>query len=331
MTPTRAPEPHPEVTQFLEVYESLDSPSFDEVSAQEAREMLEELRAGGKPAVEVASVEDRTIDGPNGEIPIRIYEPGTTGEDGADDSGAEPASDRPLLLYFHGGGWVVGSVETHDDTCRKLAADSGYPVVSVDYGLAPEHPFPEDLEDCYAALEWAAEAAPDLNADPERLVVAGDSAGGNLAAGVTLLARDEDGPEIAHQLLIYPSTGDVTATDAYEENGEGYFLTTDDMQWFRDHRFERELDQGNVYAMPRRARDLSGLPPATVITAGFDPLRDDGAAYADRLEADGVPVTHYHYDDVIHGFFGMFSDPVNLERAHEAYEDAVRDLRQSLE
>ena len=319
MTPTRAPEPHPDVKRFLETYEELDTPSLHEVSAQEARAMFEELRAGGEPAVEVASVEDRTIDGPNGDVAIRVYDPGTDGD------------DRPLLLYFHGGGWVVGSLETHDDTCRKLAVETGYPVVSVDYGLSPEHPFPEDLRDCYAAREWAADAAPDLDADPGTLVVAGDSAGGNLAAGLTLLARDHGGPEIAHQLLVYPSTGKVVETEAYEENGEGYFLTTDDMEWFRGHRFESEFDQGNVYAMPRLAADLSALPPATIITAGFDPLRDDGAAYADRLEADGVPVTHYHYDDMIHGFFGMFADPVNLERSHEAYEDAARALQRALE
>lgn len=318
MTPTRAPEPHPAVRNFLRLYESLDTPSFDEVSAPEARRMFEKLR-GGDPAVDLESVTDRTIDGPNGDVPIRIYEPGTAGD------------ARPLLLYFHGGGWVVGSLETHDDTCRKLAAESGYPVVSVDYRLAPEHPFPAGLEDCYAALEWAREAASKLDADPGRLVVAGDSAGGNLAAAVTLLARDGDGPDIAYQVLVYPSTGDVTGTDAYEENGEGYFLTTDDMTWFRDHYFAREIDQGNVYALPRRAHDLSSLPPATVLTAGFDPLRDDGAAYARRLEADGVAVTHRNYDDMIHGFFGMLSDPTNLVRAHEAHEDVVRDLERNLE
>ncbi|SEW12257.1 alpha/beta hydrolase [Natrinema salifodinae] len=319
MTPTSADEPHPEVQEFLELYDSLDAPSFDEVSAAEARRMFEELRASGEPEIELASVEDRTIDGPRGDLPLRIYEPGTEGD------------ERPLILYFHGGGWVIGSVDTHDGTCRKLAAESGYPVVSVDYGLAPEHPFPEGLRDCYAALEWAAEAAPDLGADPDRIAVAGDSAGGSLAAGLSLLVRDRGGPEITYQLLVYPGTGDVTKTDAYEENGEDYFLTKADMAWFRDHYFEREIDEGNVYAMPRLAHDLSELPPATVITAGFDPLRDDGAAYAERLEAAGVPVEYHHYDDVIHGFFGMITEPVDVERAHEAYEDAVADLQDALE
>ncbi|THE65538.1 alpha/beta hydrolase [Salinadaptatus halalkaliphilus] len=319
MTPDRAPQPHPDVQSFLELYESLDAPEFTEVSPTRAREMFEQMRVGGDPIVDLESVEDRTIDGPYGEIPIRIYDPGTAGE------------DRPLLVYFHGGGWVIGSIETHDNTCRKLADETGYPVVSVDYGLAPEQPFPEGLLECYAALEWASETAPDLEADPDRIALAGDSAGGNLAAATALLARDRDGPTVAHQLLVYPGTGDVTQTDAYEENGEGYFLTAEDMAWFRGHYFEREIDQGNIYAMPRLADDLSDLPPATVITAGFDPLRDDGGAYAERLTDAGVPTSHHHYDDMIHGFFGMIAKPIDLEPAHEAYEAAVADLQASLE
>ncbi|WP_049927285.1 alpha/beta hydrolase [Halopiger goleimassiliensis] len=321
MTPTRADEPHPKVQEFLEMYESFDAPDFSAVSAQEAREMFEQLRVGGTAAVDLESIEDRTIDGPHGDLDVRIYEPGS----------ADGGGDRPLICYFHGGGWVIGSIETHDDVCRKLADETGYPVVSVDYGLAPEHPFPEGLEDCYAALEWAAASAADLGADPDRIVLAGDSAGGNLAAATALLARDYGGPDVAYQLLVYPGTGDVTRTDAYEENGEGYFLTSDDMEWFRGHYFEREIDQGNVYAMPRRAHDLSNLPPATVITAGFDPLRDDGAAYAERLEEAGVPVSHHHYPDMIHGFFNMVAEPLRLEAAHEAYDAAVADLEAALE
>ncbi|ELZ04537.1 alpha/beta hydrolase [Natrialba aegyptia] len=337
MTADRAAEPHPDVQRFLELYDSLETPSFDEVPVERARAMLEELQAG-EPAIELESVTDRTIDGPNGEIPIRIYEPGA-GEDNQrgrerdeeQEQEHEHEHQRPLILYFHGGGWVVGSIDSHDNTCRKLAADSGYPVVSVDYRLAPEHPFPAGLQDCYAALEWAAESAPELGADPDQIVLAGDSAGGNLAAGTALLARDQDGPAVAYQLLIYPATGDATETDSYEENGEGYFLTADEMAWFRGHYFDRPLDQGNVYAMPRRATDLSGLPPATIITAGFDPLRDDGEAYATRLEDAGVPVTRYNYDDLIHGFFGMITEPVAIERAHEAYDDAVGDLQSALD
>ena len=327
MTPSRAPEPHPDVKQFLQMYNSLDTPEFTEISAQEARQMFEKMQVS-EPVIDVESVEDRTIDGPNGEVPIRIYEPGTESRGRA---GTDADEDRPLLLYFHGGGWVIGSVETHDGTCRKLATETGYPVVSVDYRLAPEHPFPAGLEDCYAALEWAADAAPALDADSDRLVVAGDSAGGNLAAATALLARDQGGPDIAYQLLVYPGTGNAMETDAFEENGKGYFLTGEDMNWFRDHYFDSEIDQGNIYAWPRLANDLSGLPPATVLTAGFDPLRDDGAAYAERLEDACVPVTYRNYDDMVHGFFGMISEPVDLDRAHAAHDDAAGDLRRALE
>ncbi|EMA35652.1 alpha/beta hydrolase [Halobiforma nitratireducens] len=323
MTLPRADEPHPDVQSFLRMYESVDVPDFEEVSPAEARDLFEQLQVGARAEIDLERVEDRTINGPDDDLPIRYYEPRTDGE--------LEAGNDPLVLYFHGGGWVVGSLETHDVTCRKLAAESGYPVVSVDYRLAPEHPFPAALRDCCAALEWAAENAPDLGADPERIVVAGDSAGGNLAAATALFARDHDGLEPAYQLLIYPSTGDVTETTAYEENGEGYFLTADEVDWFADQYFADEIDRGNVYALPRRANDLSDLPPATVVTAGFDPLRDDGGAYADRLKDDGVPVSHHHYDDVVHGFFGMVGGPIDLERAHEAYDDAVADLRTALE
>ncbi|MWV40266.1 alpha/beta hydrolase [Natrialba sp. INN-245] len=329
---TRADELHPDVREFLERYESIDAPPLSELAPADARRMIEQFRAPAEPTVDLPT-EDRTVDGPNGEIPIRIYEPETDDhhEPNRTEDGTSDATGRPVVLYVHGGGWVIGSLETHDGTCRKLAADSGYPVVSVDYRLAPEHPFPAGLLDCYATLEWLAEAAPDFGGDPDRIVLAGDSAGGNLAAATALLARDRGGPEAAYQLLIYPSTGDLESTDSDEGNAEGHFLTTDDIQWFSDHYFECEIDRGNVYAAPRRAADLSRLPPATVVTAGFDPLRDDGAAYADRLEAAGVPVTYRNYDDVIHGFFSMVSEPANFERAHEAYDDVIGDLRTALE
>ncbi len=174
MTPSRADEPHPDVQAFLEVYESIDAPSFSDVSPEAARGLFEDMIDRGDSPIELASVEDHSIDGPDGDLPIRIYEPS-----------AEPEPDRPLVLYFHGGGWVIGSIDTHDGTCRKLAAESGYPVVSVDYRLAPEHPFPAGLRDCYAALEWAADAAPDLEADSSRIVLAGDSGGDSSGTQVT--------------------------------------------------------------------------------------------------------------------------------------------------
>jgi acetyl esterase len=317
MPPTRAAEPHPQVQTFLSLYDSLDVPDFSDVGPARARELFEQLHTTD-PGIEVERVEDRTVDGPAGDVPVRMYDPGTGG------------SNRPLLVYAHGGGWVIGSVETHDGPCRKLAATTGYPVVSVDYRLAPEHPFPAGLRDYYAALRWASDVAPEFGADPEQLVVAGDSAGGNLAAAAALHARDHDGPAIAHQLLVYPVTGDATETGAYEENADGYFLTAEQMGWFRDQYFASTIDEGNAYALPRRAADLSGLPPATVLTAGFDPLRDDGAAYADRLAEAGVPVEHRNYEAMIHGFFSMISEPVDLDRSHAVYDDVASELQTAL-
>ncbi len=316
-SPTRAGAPDPDVQSFLELYNSLDMPDLHEVSPQQARQLFDEFAAG--PAdISLPSVENRTIPGPAGELPVRVYDP------------RETHSERPLVLFFHGGGFAMGSVDTHDGPCRKLAIETGYPVVSVDYRLAPEHPFPAALRDSYAALEWAAATAPTLDADPDRLVVAGDSAGGNLAAATALLARDRDGPDIAHQVLVYPVTGNAPETDSYEENAEGYFLTADLMDWYRDLYLGDDIDAGNVYARPRLCRDLSGLPPATVLTAGFDPLRDDGAAYAERLDRANVPVSYHNFPGLIHGFFNMISDPVRVENAVAAYDVVVTALTDRL-
>lgn len=320
-----ADEPHPEAQAVLDALEAMGAPSIADLTPEEAREQMDALLAVDS-SIEVASVEDRRIDGPEGEIPIRIYDP--AGE--PDDGETEP---QPPICYFHGGGWVLGDLESADPTCRKLATETGYPVVSVEYRLAPEHPFPAGLEDCYAALEWVAENAAEFGGDPDRIVLTGDSAGGNLAAGTCLLTNYRDGPDVAYQVLVYPVTGDATETAAYEENGADYVLTTEESEWFRDHYFERETDAVNILAAPRLANDrlLSELPPATVLTAGFDPLRDDGAAYADRLEDAGVPVSYRNYSGMIHGFFGMLEQPAELSVAHEAHADVAADLRDALE
>ena len=306
-SPTRASAPDPGVRSFLDLYNSMDMPDLHEVGPQQARQLFDEFAAGSAD-ISLPSVENRTIPGPAGELPVRVYDP------------RETRTERPLVLFFHGGGFAMGSVDTHDGPCRKLATETGYPVVSVDYRLAPEHPFPAALRDSYATLEWATATASSLDADPDRLVVAGDSAGGNLAAATALLARDRDGPDIAHQVLVYPVTGNAAETDSYEENAEGYFLTADLMDWYRDLYLGDDIDAGNVYARPRLCRDLSGLPPATVLTAGFDPLRDDGAAYAERLDRANVPVSYHNFPGLIHGFFNMISEPVRLESAVAAYD-----------
>jgi acetyl esterase len=317
--PTRAAEPTPGVQAFLSFYESLDLPELHELSPERAREVQEQI-AQLSPGISLSAVEDWTIEGPGGELPLRLYEPRD-----------EPTEKAPLVLYFHGGGWVVGSLDTHDGVCRKLAAETGYPVVSVDYRLAPEHPFPAALRDCYRALEWATETAPELDADPERVALAGDSAGGNLAAATALLARDEDGPSVAYQALVYPATGDPRETQAYAENAEGYFLPRETMEWFADQYLDDDIDIGNIYARPRLAADLSELPPATIVTGGFDPLRDDGAAYARRLDEAGVSVCYHNYSGQIHGFFNMIADPVDLPDAHDAHERVAADLQNALD
>ena len=306
--PSRADRPDPDVRSFLATYDTLETPELHELPPTEARSLFEQF-AGLSAGIDLPTVTDRTIEGPAGEIPVRLYDPRES-----------PETTAPLVVFFHGGGFVVGSLDTHDAACRKLASETGYPVLSVDYRLAPEHPFPDGLRDCYAAVEWAAASATDLTADPDHLVVAGDSAGGNLAAATALLARDRDGPRIAHQVLVYPVTGDAAATPAYEENAEGYFLTAAESEWFRGLYLPDEIDEGNVYARPRLCRDLSGLPPATVLTAGFDPLRDDGAAYAEALAADGVPVTYHNFDGLIHGFLNMIAEPAALDGAEAAYD-----------
>lgn len=245
----------------------------------------------------VHAVENRTLSLGGVEIPVRIYTP----------AGAGPF---PLLMYFHGGGFVLGGLDSHDLTCRNVVRASGYKVISVDYRLAPEHAFPAAPEDCYAATQWAAAHAAELNVDAARIAVGGDSAGGNLAAVVALMARDRGGPKLEKQLLVYPvidffSHAQSTPYASYRSNAEGYMLTSQAMEDFWALYLANLDDAANPYASPIRAADLSGLPPALVITAEYDPLRDEGAAYAQRLQAAGVPVTLRHFDDMIHGFWGL--------------------------
>ena len=270
--------------------------------------MFEKLRMPLEPDP-VARVEDRRIPGPAGEIAVRLY---------------APEDPRGLVVYFHGGGWVIGSLETHDLPLRTLANEAGCSVLSVDYRLAPEHRHPAAVEDGYAAVCWAAENAAELGADPARLAVGGDSAGGNLAAVASLLARERGGPALCFQLLVYPVTDHDFARPSYAENASGYFLERDDMRWFWDHYLPDAAARDGMTASPLRVRDLSGLPPAHVITAEFDPLRDEGEAYAARLREAGVPVTHTRYDGQIHGFFAMAA---LIPRGRDAIAEAGAKLR----
>jgi acetyl esterase len=250
--------------------------------------------AAGDPEP-VAEVVDRTIPGPAGELPIRLYRPG----------GAGPTpGPTPALLYFFGGGWTLGMIDTADGICRSLTNTVGCTTISVGYRLAPEHRFPAAVHDCYAATCWVAEHAAELGVDPGRLAVGGDSAGGNLAAAVTLLARG-GGPVLAHQLLVYPNTDYSGDTPSMRENTDPLLFNQTSVGWYWGHYLRSPADGADPLASPLRAADLSGLPPATVLTAEYDPLRDEGEQYAAALRAAGVPVELTRYAGMVHGFFAM--------------------------
>jgi acetyl esterase len=288
-------------------------PQLHELPVDQARVFFDSMQLP-RPDVAVAHIEDRRVPGPAGEIPVRVYRP-------------KRGATLPALVYFHGGGWVIGSVETHDGSCRDLANRIGCVVVSVGYRLAPEHPYPAAAEDCYAATKWVSENAAELGVDPARIGIGGDSAGGNLAAAVALMARDRGGPALRHQLLVYPVTDADFSRASYRENAAGYLLTTKAMEWFWGHYVPDPAQRQDAYAAPLRAADLSGLPPAFVLTAEYDPLRDEGEALARRLEQAGVKTRLTRYDGAIHGFFAM---GLLAEVARRAVEDAAREVQQAL-
>jgi acetyl esterase len=266
--------------------------------------------------IAVAHVEDRTIPGPAGtEIPVRIYRP----------AGDAP---KPAIVYYHGGGWVIGGLNTHDGTCRAFANALDAVVVSVDYRLAPEHPYPAPVDDAFAALQWVSAQATDLGADAARIAVAGDSAGGNLAAVVAQMARDAGGPSLCFQLLVYPVTDYEFDSRSMNDNAEGYFLTRDAMKWFYSHYLNEPSEGANPRVSPLRAPDLSGLPPAYVVTAEFDPLRDQGIAYATALADAGTPVASCTYEGMFHGFLSLVEW---IDAGKVAFDDAVEALNAAFE
>jgi len=291
-------------------------PDFDTIPLELLRQGMAAQNALAPDAepVPVAKVENRAIPGPAGEIPLRIYTP-------------EGSGPFPVLVYFHGGGFVLCDLDTHDGTCRSLARAAEVVVVSVDYRLAPEHRFPAGPEDCYAATQWAAAHAAEIGGDASRLAIGGDSAGGNLTAVVALMARDRGGPKLGFQLLIYPVTNFDFETVSYRDNAEGYFLSTGMMRWFWRQYLEDPAHGAQPYASPLRAEDLAGLPPGLCITAGYDPLRDEGEAYAEKLRGAGNDVTLSRYPGMIHGFFGM---DALLDEAKRAIAEASDALRKAL-
>jgi acetyl esterase len=282
----------PEAQVVLDQMREQGLPPFEQMTVDQARELIGHFVEMQAPPPPIATVEDRAIDGPAGQIPIRIYTP--VGE-----------APMPLLVYFHGGGWTIGTLDVADIPCRALAHATGSVVVSVDYRMGPEHKFPAAVDDCYAATRWAAEHAVELGADAQRLAVIGDSAGGNLAAVMALVARERGEPAIAYQVLIYPATNYGFDTASCLENADGYVLTREGMRWFWGNYLANEADGADPHASPLRATDLSGLPPALIITCEFDPLRDEGEAYGERLREAGVQVKVSRYDGMIHGFYWM--------------------------
>jgi len=299
------------VDQATQALLDMMSGAFPDISTLEAtqvRAMMEEAPA--VPGPEVMSVIDRTIPGPAGEIPVRLYRPAL--------------GTLSTILYFHGGGWVIGSLNTHDAGCRALANATGSLVVSVDYRLAPEHVFPAAADDSYAATAWVAANAKELDIDPARLCVMGDSAGGNLAAVVALMARDQQGPAIALQVGLYPVIDADLTRHSYVENAEGFFLSTAMMGWFWDLYLSDKSARSNPYASPIRANDLSGLPQSHIITAEHDPLRDEGEAYANALREAGVTSTNTRYGGMFHGFFNMGAF---LPAAAQAFDDVTSVIR----
>jgi len=302
---------HPQVKKILEEAAALGLPDYQDLSPVEARKQMLELTSPVDPLLAVERVENFMIPGPKGEIPIRLYYP----------SGDPPFA---VLVYFHGGGWVMGDLDTHHGVCHALAKRSSCLVVSVDYRLAPEHRYPSAIEDAYAATSWVAQNADYIQADPDRLAVGGDSAGGHLAAVVALMARDRKGPRIDLQVLIYPITDCKFNTPSYIENKEGYMLTIDLMKWFWNHFIEDEGQANDPYVSPLRAKNFSDLPQALIITAEYDPLRDEGEAYGKRLQEAGVKVTLSRYPGMIHGFIRMNA---RLDKAKEALDEVAGRLR----
>lgn len=283
----------PKIQEILDLIASIGAPPHYELEPSEAREAMVKARTvlSGE-LIDLPRVDNISIPGPAGTIPVRVYAPL-----------AQPG--LPMLIFYHGGGWVMGDLDTHDTACRRLARASGALVVSVDYRLAPEHKFPGAAEDAIAALAWVAANGESLGGDPRRMAVGGDSAGGNLAAVATQWARENGGPELAAQLLIYPVTNHDFSLPSFAQYAEGFPLTLTGMRWFWEHYLTGPQDADNPLASPFRAESLAGLPPALVVIAEYDVLRDDGMAYAARLREAGVSTEIALYDDMIHVFLTM--------------------------
>jgi acetyl esterase len=295
----------PQVQAMRERAAATGTPPLYTLSITEARAAdLAAIQAAAGTGEQVRHVTDRHIPGPGGDLPIRIYRPADT---------AEPL---PTLVYFFGGGWTLGNLDTSDGVCRSLANAVPCQVITVGYRLAPEHKFPAAVHDCHTAVSWIATNAGDLGADPNRLAVAGDSAGGNLAAAVTLLARDHGTPALTAQVLVYPNTDYRGDTESMRTNNDPVLFNSHSVAWYWSHYLANPDDGRNPLVSPLLAEDLTGLPPALVITAEYDPLRDEGEHYAQRLREAGVPVVATRYPGMVHGFFTMLDILTAARQAH---------------
>jgi acetyl esterase len=300
----------PQAQKLADALAALNLKPVEDSTPDEARESMRSRTAALGPFEDVAAVTEHRVPVTGGDIAVRVYSPGGPGP-------------HPALVFYHGGGWVIGDLYTHDGICRSITNAAGCMVASVDYRLAPESRYPVAAEDSHAALRWVVENAARLGIDARRIAVGGDSAGGNLATVVALMARDRGGPALVQQTLIYPVTNHDLDTPSYHENATGYVLTREGMRWFWRHYLAREEQGKEPYASPLLAPSLAGLPPALVITAGCDPLRDEGEAYAARLRDAGVPVTLTRYEGIFHGF-------IRMTRLHDKAKAALDEVAGSL-
>jgi acetyl esterase len=308
---------HPQTRALLDLMEQAGRPPLHMLSPIAARAAVGEMRDALQPAPPaVGQVRDLSAMGPLGRIPVRLYRPFRS----------DPAALLPILVYFHGGGWVIGDLESHDGLCRELANWAECAVLAVDYRMGPEHRFPAAVTDCVAATRWVHDHADELRVDAARVAVGGDSAGGNLAAVVAIAARDSADMPIVFQLLIYPATDQHCATASHVEHAEGYFLTRETMEYFIGHYIDDRAAYDDWRASPLLHPDLSRLPPALVLTAGFDPLRDEGAAYAQRLTDAGTRASYVCFSRQIHGFMLMAKV---IDEAHTAIALCAVELRRA--
>lgn len=308
----------PESQRLIDLMAAANRPAWNTLSPQAARDLYLSLRPGAQgPRPGDVTVIGRTIPGPAGDLPVRLYRPASAPADAA----------LPALVYAHGGGWVFGNLESHDVLCARFALDAGIAVCAVDYRLAPEARFPGAFDDVVAALQWVQVNGASVGIDAARLAIGGDSAGGNLAASAAIWARDHGGPRLRLQLLAYPVTDAVARTDSYRRFYDGFGLNAETMEWFFDHYTPDKASRGDWRVSPLRAASLAGLPPALVITAGYDPLRDEGRAYAWRLQQEGTMADLVELGGMLHGFL---SAPMLLHGARRGAAICAAALREAL-